>query len=227
MNKQIGWYNLREAKIFTNSFETAAWYEDVLVQPGRYPIEVIDYKVHHFDDEKRRRFNGEITGHIGGAYVNMKGTIVSDNFQSLFYGMPIGEPYDTAKNSGKPSDTHFFMYLYSLADSILNDPATPYELFPEYEAVEDCLISSYDGKPLVTHSIRLKSEHEIWQKTRDEELEKIWALFEDIPMNPETECMEEPFLDFPAGTHREEIWHWFDERYTGGVRDLLYSPIPF
>lgn len=58
---------------------------------------------------------------------------------------------------------------------------------------------------------------------RDRELEELWAEFEDVPMDPETECMEEPFLHFPAGTHREEIWHWFDERYSMGVHHLLYA----
>ena len=41
-------------------------------------------------------------------------------------------------------------------------------------------------------------------------------------MNPETECMEAPFLDFPAGTPREDIWRWFDERHSKGVAYLLY-----
>ena len=56
----------------------------------------------------------------------------------------------------------------------------------------------------------------------DEYLRKLWEDFSDVPMDPETECMEEPFLDFPAGTHREDIWHWFDDRYSGGVYLLLY-----
>ena len=56
----------------------------------------------------------------------------------------------------------------------------------------------------------------------DERLEELWSDFGDVPMDPETECMEAPFLHFPAGTHREIIWHWFDERYTGGVYSLLY-----
>lgn len=59
-------------------------------------------------------------------------------------------------------------------------------------------------------------------RDRDEELEELWGKFADIPMNPETECIEEPFLTFPAGTHREEIWHWFDERHSKGVAYLLY-----
>ena len=58
---------------------------------------------------------------------------------------------------------------------------------------------------------------------RDAALESLWHEFEDIPMNPETECMDAPFLDFPAGTHREDIWHWFDERHSKGVAYLLYG----
>ena len=56
---------------------------------------------------------------------------------------------------------------------------------------------------------------------RDAELERLWAEFGDVPMNPETECMDEPFLGFPVGTHREDIWHWFDERHSQGVAYLL------
>lgn len=58
---------------------------------------------------------------------------------------------------------------------------------------------------------------------RDAALEKLWEEFGDVPMNPETECMEAPFLSFPAGTFREEIWHWFDERHSKGVAYLLYG----
>ena len=57
--------------------------------------------------------------------------------------------------------------------------------------------------------------------SRDKELEELWAEFSDVSMDPETECMDEPFLGFPAGTHREDIWHWFDERHTLGVAYLL------
>lgn len=57
----------------------------------------------------------------------------------------------------------------------------------------------------------------------DRELEALWKQFGDVAMNPETEEIEESFLSFPAGTHREEIWHWFDERYSKGVAALLYG----
>lgn len=58
---------------------------------------------------------------------------------------------------------------------------------------------------------------------RDRELEELWAYFGDIPMNPETEQIEGQFLEFPYGTHREEIWHWFDARHSKGVAYLLYG----
>lgn len=60
-------------------------------------------------------------------------------------------------------------------------------------------------------------------EAQDALLEELWARFGDIPMDPETETMEEDFLDFPHGTHREDIWHWFDERYSKGVAHLLMS----
>jgi len=58
---------------------------------------------------------------------------------------------------------------------------------------------------------------------RDAKLESLWAEFGDVPMDPKTECMEAPFLDFPVGTPREDIWHWFDERHSKGVAYLLYG----
>lgn len=57
----------------------------------------------------------------------------------------------------------------------------------------------------------------------DAMVEHLWRLFDDVPMNPETEEIEAEFLGFPAGTHREEIWHWFDGKHSRGVAYLLYG----
>lgn len=51
----------------------------------------------------------------------------------------------------------------------------------------------------------------------------LWIEFGDVPMNPDTECIEEAWHDFPAGTHREDIWHWFEETFHVRVYDLMYS----
>lgn len=55
------------------------------------------------------------------------------------------------------------------------------------------------------------------QAQYDYALKQLWAELTDIPMNPDTERMEAQFLHFPAGTEREDIWHWFDERYSKGI----------
>lgn len=57
---------------------------------------------------------------------------------------------------------------------------------------------------------------------RDRKLERLWAELEDVPMNPDTEEIEEQFLHFPVGTNREEIWEWFDERHSKGVAYLMH-----
>ena len=48
----------------------------------------------------------------------------------------------------------------------------------------------------------------------------LWHDFSDIPINDLDE-IEKPFLDFPTGTCRFDVWHWFDERWPGGVYELL------
>ena len=59
-------------------------------------------------------------------------------------------------------------------------------------------------------------------EARDKAMEDLWNELTDVPMNPETEKMDAPFLSFPIGTDREDIWHWFDERHSRGVSFLLY-----
>lgn len=58
---------------------------------------------------------------------------------------------------------------------------------------------------------------------KDAFLESLWAEFGDIPMDPDTEKIDAPFLFFDTGTEREDIWHWFDEKHSKGVAYLLYS----
>ncbi len=46
--------------------------------------------------------------------------------------------------------------------------------------------------------------------------------FGNVPMNPETECMEEEQNGFPIGTHREDVWHWFEDTFNVSVaKDLM------
>lgn len=64
--------------------------------------------------------------------------------------------------------------------------------------------------------------HEQETYTEGQVLE-FWHRFEDVPMNEETEQIEEPFMHFPAGTSRFDIWEWFDIRWPRGVFNLIYE----
>lgn len=57
---------------------------------------------------------------------------------------------------------------------------------------------------------------------RAEYIKDLWLEFGDIPMNPKTECIEEEWNGFTTGTHREEIWKWFEGTYGISVaKDLM------
>ena len=147
MNKQIGWFVLKEDTEFTNTYECAAWYENVLVKAGRYPMEVPDYKIRDTENGK------EVSGHIDMMGVHLPGIITSDEFGARFCGVPVGS-YDNAQNKGKESSYYFRQYLYGVADAILHPDTSiyvsqkwEYELLPEYEAKEHTF-TSYDGKEI-------------------------------------------------------------------------------
>lgn len=146
MRKQIGWYNLKNDTEYTNTFECAAWYERILVKAGRYPVEVIDYTEKHLDD------GTQVYGHCNGVYVSLPGTVISEYFGAQFYGMPVSD-YDSTKNAGQKAQHSMFGYMYSVAESILQDPDTSWELFPEYEARKIVFSSLVDEKILTTHGI--------------------------------------------------------------------------
>ena len=57
---------------------------------------------------------------------------------------------------------------------------------------------------------------------QDERVERLWDELEDVPVNPVTECIEQSFYIWDAGTDRSDIWHWFDQRYSKGISALLY-----
>lgn len=55
------------------------------------------------------------------------------------------------------------------------------------------------------------------------EIRDLWEEFGDVPMNPETECIEEDWRSFPKGTHRFDVWRWFEREFRISVAELMYS----
>ena len=53
-----------------------------------------------------------------------------------------------------------------------------------------------------------------------ESLETFWSELGNIPVDDDG-IIQESFLWWPKGTNREDIWHWFDEKYPGGVSALM------
>lgn len=57
-------------------------------------------------------------------------------------------------------------------------------------------------------------------KMTDIEIERLWDEFKDVPID-EDECIDIDWQGWSKGTHREEIWYWFDENHSKGVGWLM------
>jgi hypothetical protein len=94
-----GFYRLAETTVFHYAgYECAAWWQDVLVAAGDYPVTL--YK--------------DATSNSLRFFVKLPGTIVADNFQSLWGGVPIGDAYNTGQNAGKLGSYHICTVDYCL-----------------------------------------------------------------------------------------------------------------
>ena len=51
---------------------------------------------------------------------------------------------------------------------------------------------------------------------------ELWESFGSIPIDDDG-FIQEQFLDFPIATQREDIWHWFEERYNVSVYTLMFG----
>lgn len=92
----------------------------------------------------------------------------------------------------------------------------------EYDAIQTyCEICGYsisDEDLEVIMSRGLDGSFINWKQTY---VKDLWEEFGEVPMNPETEEIEEPWRHFLPGTHREEIWHWFEEQFAISVAVLM------
>lgn len=54
--------------------------------------------------------------------------------------------------------------------------------------------------------------------------QNLWKQF-DTPITDDEE-LEEPFLHFLIGTHRYEVWRWFEDHFHVSVHGDLMFPTP-
>lgn len=103
--------------------------------------------------------------------------------------------------------------------------------YDTYTGKEDVYITTafeHSNEELVKFYAELGYEVKIEKQdsavsARDKALENLWEEFTDVPMDTKTENIKQPFLQFPKGTNREAIWHWFDIRHSKGIAYLLYG----
>lgn len=81
----------------------------------------------------------------------------------------------------------------------------------------DIVLSENDGEVTELRFSKLPSGRAF----RDVVVEELWDNLADVPIDPETEELDEPYYICPKGTDKEDIWHWFDEHHSKGVAYLL------
>ena len=144
----MGYAVLLEDKVYHRAdFETAAWYENVLIKAGKYPV-YTDYNPNGYN-----RFD---------AVICYSGEIVSDYFGTLFYGSPVGT-YDCKKNAGRHSDFTLWTYSFMFGEAVLHPDgeryfADRYELAPGFSVEKERYVSSVDGEEYETYRIRYNPE---------------------------------------------------------------------
>jgi len=91
-----------------------------------------------------------------------------------------------------------------------------YDAAMEYCRERNFNISDEDMKTIISRGL-----DDSFLNCKELHVKDLWLEFGDVPMDPETECIEEDWNDFSAGTHREEIWHWFEETFDVSVAEDL------
>ncbi len=141
MKTQIGWYIVDRDTVFRDrNFSCAAWWEDIEVKAGKYPVCAYDMQV----DNDGRVISNDVS-------VSMDGTIVADYSAGHFCGMPISD-YDTKKNAGEPSSYYMSTSLPALVDNIIQGDGK-WELLPEFEPRKYEYINWYDDKVETAYGI--------------------------------------------------------------------------
>jgi hypothetical protein len=52
---------------------------------------------------------------------------------------------------------------------------------------------------------------------------RLWRDFGDIPLEGDSDTIDEKFLHFERGVCRFEIWHWFEDEFDVAVIDLMFG----
>lgn len=99
---------------------------------------------------------------------------------------------------------------------ITRKPEVMHEILQIFSKTEDCNTPFNTTMDIVIGNVMNETVLD------DEKLEYLWEEFGDVLIDDD-ECILDDFIGFECGTHREAVWHWFDERYSGGVAKLMFG----
>lgn len=54
-------------------------------------------------------------------------------------------------------------------------------------------------------------------------IDKLWEELEDVLVDETGVYIDEDFYIWKKGTEKEEIWHWFDIKVTGGIGNKYFN----
>lgn len=92
----------------------------------------------------------------------------------------------------------------------------------EHDAIQTyCEICGYSITDEDLKTIKSRGMEECFADWKETYVKDLWEEFGEIPMNPETEEIEEPWKHFLPGTHREDIWYWFEDQFGISVAELM------
>lgn len=92
----------------------------------------------------------------------------------------------------------------------------------EYNAVFTyCKLCMYKISVDDTREIESRGLSGAYIERKNYYVHDLWEDFGEISLNPDTEEIEESWLNFPAGTHRNEILRWFEEQFDISIAEDL------
>lgn len=99
---------------------------------------------------------------------------------------------------------------------ITRKPEVMKQILELFDKLEDCNTPFNSTMDIVVSNARKEIP------LNDEVLEYLWEEFSDALIDDD-ECILDDFIGFECGTHREEVWHWFDAHHSKGVHFLMFG----
>lgn len=153
----VGWYLVPKDHIYRTGYECAAWYTDVLVKAGRYPIMRTG------------------TGRSASYSAKLPGTCVAEDFTPLWGGVPIGP----SRQDGVGQPATYVAFAVNDFYLFLDNPTSPWEFFPWLVSVRTSFSTSYENRQRVLFYAARPAPH-LYATTRYFRL-RHWESWHPVP----------------------------------------------